>query len=57
MPETKRYTADINVGITVEFIDNGEDTLIDQAIDAVWSHTISPHDSDPEIVGKIKEIT
>lgn len=52
-----KYTADIRIEITVEFEDNGEDSLEDQAINAAVEHDITPFDADMEIVGGVKEVT
>ena len=56
MTKAIRYQACVRVELTVDFIDNGEDELLDQAIDAARM-MILPIEGDPvegiEIVGKI----
>jgi hypothetical protein len=44
-----KYTADVTVQITVTFDDDGESSLLDQAIDAVWDHDLSRHTDDVEV--------
>ena len=41
-----KYTADVTVQITVTFNDDGESSLLDQAIDAVWDHDLSRYTDD-----------
>jgi hypothetical protein len=44
-----KYTADVTVQITVTFNDDGESSLLDQAIDAVWDHDLSRYTDDVEV--------
>ena len=44
-----KYTADVTVIITVSFEDDGTSSLVDQAMDAVWDHDLSPHTDNAEI--------
>lgn len=51
-----RYTADVRIEVTVEFDDDGESALVDQAIDAAYDLSLSRHEHDAEVVGQVKEI-
>ena len=44
-----KYTADVTLQITVTFEDDGENSLVDQAMDAVWNHELSQYSDDVEV--------
>jgi len=50
---TKKY-ADIRITLTVEFEDNGEDDLIDQAIEACLDN-LATQDAELEVIGEVRD--
>lgn len=47
-----RYKADMRLIITVEFDDTGEDSLVDQAFDALHDITFDQNEHDAELIGR-----